>query len=341
MPYLTAHLLDRFNERLVRSLLDGHLPAGGGAPLAPYLEELGDAVHPDPTAMGPLQPTANGEAMWEAITPWPGARGRNRSWVARRVPARGRGSSAGRAARGVDEPDECPPALILLHGWLMDRVQALVYRRWARHVAKRGIEVWLPRLPYHLERAEPGEISGIRSLSPDLATSLDAVRQATAEARLLGRWLRLRGAPRVGIWGMSLGGWIAALAATLDRDWDAVALWAPVAAPAEVLWESGLLGLLRDEIVAGGLGESDFESPAFSELTPALRDSLVPRRRIQLTASTHDQVVSPRSIGRLARRWHIDVRWVPHGHISLMVSRIPVRDTVAFLSDALGERTDR
>jgi len=211
----------------------------------------------------------------------------------------------------------------------------MVYRSWARKVARHGIEVWLPRLPYHMERAEPDEISGQKSLSPDLGTSLDVVRQATAETRMLARWLRRVGAPRVGIWGMSLGGWVAALTATLDDDWDAVALWAPVAVPAEVLWESGIVELLREEIAAGGLTRADFEAPAVSAMTPALRDPLVPRHKVQLTAAAHDHVISPGSIARLARRWSVDVRWVPHGHISLMASRVPVRDTATFLAEAL------
>jgi len=347
MPYLTAHLLDRFNEWLVASILKGRIPPSDGSPVAVYLEELGDTVHPEPAVLGPLEPTVGDGGLWEAVTPWPDATGRNRRWVARRVSAKGRPTmtvGGGSVADGTSHigtasiastPTARPPALILLHGWLMDRTQSMVYRSWARKVARHGIEVWLPRLPYHMERAEPDEVSGQKSLSPDLGTSLDAVRQATAETRLLARWLRRVGAPRVGIWGMSLGGWVAALTATLDDDWDAVALWAPVALPAEVLWESGLVELLREAITDGGLAEADFEVPAAAAMTPARRDPLVPRHRVQLTAGAHDHVISPRSIARLARRWNIDVRWVPHGHISLMVSRAPVRDTVAFLADAL------
>jgi dienelactone hydrolase len=325
MPYVAAHLLDGFNEWLVASILRGRIPPSDGAPVATYLEALGDDVHPDPAALGSLEPASADGPMWEAVTPWPGVSGNNRRWVARRV------APAGRKA-----PPARHPALILLHGWLMDRAQSYFYRYWARSAAKRGIEVWLPRLPYHFERAEPDEISGQKCLSPDLGTSLDAVRQAVAEARLLAGWLRTNGAPRVGIWGMSLGGWVAALAATLDEDWDAVALWAPVAAPAEVLWESGLVELLREAIAAGGLSVEDFEAPAFSAMTPSRRVPLVPRDRIQVTAAAYDHVVSPRSVAAMARRWNADVRWVPHGHISLMASRLPVRDTVAFLDEALG-----
>ena len=70
-------------------------------------------------------------------------------------------------------------------------------------------------------------------------------------------------------------------------------------------------------------------------MTPARRPGLVPRSKVLLIAGVYDQVVSPSSIVRMARRWNVDVRWVPHGHISLMASRAPVRDTVDFFEKTL------
>jgi dienelactone hydrolase len=222
-----------------------------------------------------------------------------------------------------------------LPGWLVDRPQLVFYRSWARQAAARGIDVWMPSLPHHLQRAEAGEVPGQRALSPELSTSLDAVRQAVAETRLLAGWLRRNGASSVGVWGMSLGAWVAALAATLDADWDAVALWAPVASPAEVLFESGLVKLLRVAVVDGGLSKEDLLAPEMAPMTPARRAALVPRSQVLVIAGVYDQVVAAPSVVRMARRWNVDVRWVPHGHISLMASRAPIRDTVAFLEKTL------
>ncbi|MGD8329014.1 MAG: hypothetical protein PVJ49_06225 [Acidobacteriota bacterium] len=322
MPRLTALALDRANEWVVRWRLGGRLPTHPGDSVVDYLRELDHQVHPQPASLRPLAPREAGPFMFEADSPWPQAVGRNARWRAeRRVPEVSGGGQA--------------PALILLHGWLVERPQLVIYRHWARRAAARGLDVWMPRLPYHLERADPGEISGERCLSPDLRTSLDAVRQAVAETRLLARWLRASGAPAVGIWGMSLGGWVAALATSLDADWEGVAMWAPVAAPAEVLFESGLVELMRDAVVAGGGLAEDFDAPEMAAITPALRRGLVPRSRVLMVAGAYDQVVSPRSVARLARAWNVDVRWVPHGHISLMASRAPVELTAGFLASVL------
>jgi len=326
VPYLTAHTLDRLNEWLVRRRLAGRMSTATGPSVVEHLRPLGDGVHPQPDSLGDFEPTCRHGTAWECATPWPGAAENNAQWHAEMsAPAGGRVAAAGAGTA----------SLILLHGWLMDGPQLAVYRSWARHVAQRGIEVWMPRLPYHLERAEPGEVSGQRCLSPDLSTSLDAVRQAVAETRLLARWLRRRGATSVGLWGMSLGGWAAALAATLDADWDALALWAPVASPAEVLFESGLVELLRDAIVDGGLSQEDFAVAEMAAMTPALSDNRVPRPKVLIVAGAYDQVISPPSIARMARRWNTDVRWLPHGHISLMLSRAPIRSTAEFLQQTM------
>jgi len=322
MPRLTGLALDRLNEWVVAWRLRGRLPPHAGDSVVEYLRHLDREVHPQPSSLAPLAPHPAGPSAFEAASPWPDAAGRNARWHAEHWATEGSG-------------DGQAPALILLHGWLIDRPQLALYRHWARRAAARGIDVWMPRLPYHMERAEPGEVSGQRCLSPDLRTSLDAVRQAVAETRLLARWLRGSGAPAVGIWGMSLGGWVASLAATLDSDWDAVAMWAPVAAPAEVLFESRLVELLREAVVEGGAVAEDFDAPELALMTPALRRGLIPRPRVLVVAGAYDQVISPRSVARLARSWNVDVRWVPHGHISLMASRAPVEQTADFLAGAL------
>ncbi len=327
MPFLAAHVLDRANEWLVHRRLSGRLPPHSGKSIAEHLGALGDAVHPSPGSLPRLQPVCREDGEWKAASPWPGAEGRNADWYAERFVGYG-------SRPGIDSLP-AGPAVILLPGWLVDRPQLLIYRSWARRAAARGIDVWIPTLPHHLKRAEADEVSGQRALSPELSTSLDAVRQAVAVTRLLAAWLRRNGATSVGVWGMSLGAWVAALAATLDAGWDAVALWAPIASPAEVLFESGLAKLLRAAVVEGGLSPEDLTAPEVAPMTPARRTVMVPRSKVLVIAGVYDQVVSPSSIVRMARRWNVDVRWVPHGHISLIASRAPVRDTVDFFEKTL------
>lgn len=327
MPYLTAHLLDRFNERLVNWLLKNRQPTSERQAIADYLADLGADAHPSIDQLGPFDPMQGSRGLWEAASPWPEATAENGLWCAERLTPAG-------APEGL-------PAVILLHGWLADRLQLLVYRWWGRQVAKKGIDVWLPRLPFHLERAGPGEVSGQRCVSADIGASLDAVRQAVVETRVLAAWLRRQGAPKIGLWGMSFGGWVGALVATLDEDLDAVALWAPVASPREVLWESGLVRRLRHAVRDGGLSDGDFAGPAVDAMTPEMREPRLAREKILLLGAIHDQVVFPGSLVRMSRRWNVPVHWVPHGHISLMASLRPVQATATFLHTALNGASGR
>ncbi len=327
MPYATALALDRVNEWLVRRRLSGRLAMFRGFPTPAELADAEGRVHPPIASLAELEPKANGTRLWRAGSSWPAASGENRVWYAERHVSPGDDPAA--------KPTPGRPAVILLHGWLMDGPQLMIYRSWAHAVAARGVDVWMPRLPHHMERTEVGEISGQRSLSPDIATSFDAVRQAVAETRLLAAWLRRNGASSVGLWGMSLGGWVASLAASLDEDWEAVALWAPVASPVEVLFESNLVELLRNAVVAGGLSAPELSGPEIDAMTPEACRLRIPRQRVRIVAAMYDQVIAPAAVVRMARRWGVDVCWVPHGHISLMVSRAPVHRTVGFLERSL------
>lgn len=216
----------------------------------------------------------------------------------------------------------------------MERWQLALYRRWARALARRGIEVWMPRLPFHMERTPDGTWSGERFLSSDLVASIEALRQAVAETRALIAWLREQGAPAVGIWGMSLGGWVAGLVATLEPDLGGVALWAPLASPSDVLWESRVARDLREGVLAGGL-EPDDEVLRVERLAPGRSPLAVPRERLLLVGGIHDRIIHADSMARLARAWNADVHWTPHGHISLMAAPRPARITVDFLGRGL------
>jgi len=161
------------------------------------------------------------------------------------------------------------------------------------------------------------------------------MRQAVAETRALVSWLRSRGVPAMALWGMSLGGWVSGLVATLEAGLAGVALWAPVASPSDVLWKSRVARDLRRGVLAGGLEPADENLP-LERLAPGREPLAVPRERLLLFGAIHDRLVHADSVARLGRAWGVDVRWAPHGHISLMAAPGPARTTVDFLASRLG-----
>ena len=220
--------------------------------------------------------------------------------------------------------------MILLHGWLAVRLHMGHFLRQAWWLAQHGVDVWLPRLPFHLERTPAGTFSGNFCLSADMVRNSEALRQAVSETRALEVWLRSQGTPAVGLWGMSLGGWVASLAATLDPGWEAVALWAPVAAPRQTLWEAKLVREIRDAIGRAGIAPS-VQRQWTVNLSPSEHRLLVERQRVLMVGGIYDSVVFPQSLAALSRAWGVDVYWLPHGHISLMGSFASTRATIDFL----------
>ncbi|MFQ5744489.1 MAG: alpha/beta hydrolase [Acidobacteriota bacterium] len=350
MPYLTALLLDRGNDWLVHWRLRGRHPRVDPAKLSAYLANPPEPLFPAPQQLPPFNPVpalsprrrvcrkwgfqgdgSRGEpgGRWEAASPWPDARGANARWLATRVPP----------LAGVSGP-AAVPAVLLLHGWLVSGAHLAIYRSMGRRLARSGIEVWIPRLPHHVERASLGAVSGESCLSADLVDTAESLRQGVAETRALAAWLYRRGAPAVGLWGTSLGGWIAALSATLDADWAAVALWAPVASPAQVLWETRLARDLRGRVTEAGMRPGD-EETAFSGLVPGRRRLRTSRERLLLVGAFYDQVVSATTIADLARHWGVDVRWFPHGHISLIASPANLHLTSDFFRQHLARTSQR
>ena len=353
MPYAIANLLDWGNDLIVDWCLRGTQAPPDADEIARYLTVPPDPLFPAPDQLPSFSPfpaarrgASRGtrpaetgvsveaigrragwllrEEIWEADCPWHGAEGRNATWVASRVPAR----LPGRAGCA---PVGSVPAVILLHGWLAVRMHMGHYLRLAWWLAQHGVDVWLPRLPFHLERTPTGTFSGNFCLSADMVRNSEALRQAVAETRVLDAWLRMQGTPAVGLWGTSLGGWVAGLAATLEGDWEAVALWAPVASPQQILRESKLVSEIRKAISRAGI--SSVEQRRWTvNLSPIEHRLQVERRRVLMVGGIYDSVVFPQSIVALAKAWGVDVSWLPHGHISLMASFANTRDTTEFLT---------
>ena len=157
--------------------------------------------------------------------------------------------------------------------------------------------------------------AGERCLSADLVATGEAMRQAVMETNALANWLRRR-VGVVGLWGVSLGGWIAALSLTTATTIDAAVLWTPVADPHDAMWESPLTAPIRAALVDAGV-DRDLTGEAFRRYSPGHRRLRLPSEDVVLIGAQFDNVANPESLFELERRWDVPVQWFPHGHISL------------------------
>jgi len=118
----------------------------------------------------------------------------------------------------LEHRGEPRPWLVCLHGFGMGQpgVDLRAFRALQLH--RLGLNLLLPVLPLHGPRAV-SDIRGDGFMSVDLVDSVHGLAQAAWDARRAMGWLRgVHGAQEIGVYGLSLGGYVAALVAALEPD---------------------------------------------------------------------------------------------------------------------------
>jgi len=168
-------------------------------------------------------------------------------------------------------------------------------------------------LPYHAQRkpTEPGAIRNF--ISEDLARMVEATRQAVADTRALVHWLKGQGCPAVGVWGFSLGAWVAGLTACYEKKIDAAVLATPVVRLERVIEELPFCAPVRRSLISGSVDISKLSLLSH-------RPQLAPPDLLVLE-SIYDLFVPVDTIEELWRAWGQPEIWrVRHGHISIWLS---------------------
>lgn len=157
-------------------------------------------------------------------------------------------------------------------------------------VLQQGLNVVLIDLPFHRNRRRAGYGSGEGFLTPDLAETMGAFRQGTADVIALVRWLQNRYDRPVGLWGTSLGGNVAGLAATRLPDLGAVVLMEPLDNPGDAMAVLPGSQEIRDALAAAGLPPTILPE-ALRPVAPSTYVPAVPLERILFVSPLWDRVV--------------------------------------------------
>ncbi|MGZ4529204.1 MAG: alpha/beta hydrolase family protein [Mycobacterium sp.] len=211
------------------------------------------------------------------------------------------------------------PWLVCVHGTEMGRaaLDLALFRAWRLH-EDLGLNVVMPVLPMHGPRAR-GLPKGAVFPGEDVLDDVHATAQAVWDIRRLLSWIR-RQEPesQIGLNGLSLGGYITALVASLETGLTCAILGVPVA---------DLVGLLSRH---SGLGPDDprrqtieLAEPIGRMTSPLSLAPLVPMRGRFIYAGLADQVVHPREqVVRLWEHWgKPEIVWYRGGHTGFFRAR--------------------
>jgi hypothetical protein len=201
----------------------------------------------------------------------------------------------------LGHPDGPRPWLVCIPGYRMGSpiVDLTSFNaRWLHEAL--GLNIAIPVLPFHGPR-RVGRRSGDGFLTGDFVDTLHAEAQAVWDVRRLIDWLRARKAPALGIHGISLGGYTAALVAALDADLDCVIAGIPATDFVRLL-RSHVAPLLLNALQKSGFNLERIEQ-LLHVISPLKLPPRVPHESRFLYAGLADSVASAGHARDLWSHW--------------------------------------
>lgn len=221
------------------------------------------------------------------------------------------GEAHARIWRHADGPR---PTVVCVHGYMASNPhvnQELFNLRW---LYERGMDVVLYELPFHGARAEvmPGYVFP----NFDLPRLAEGFAHAVHDFRLLLDWLLAEGAREVGVMGVSLGGYTAALLAGLEERLAFSVPIIPATSVVDAAADWGAAGtVLRMFMRHVGASMNDMRAVAAVH-TPLQHEPRIDRDRMLVIGADADRVTPPYQTQLLATHWNDpETIWFAGSHV--------------------------
>ena len=209
-----------------------------------------------------------------------------------------------------------PATVLALHGFTMGDpardAAMLMAPEWFAH----GLDVVLMTLPFHGARTPAtARYSGELFASWHVGRLNEAVRQSICDVQRVQAWLRARTDAPVGIIGLSLGGYLASLAAELISSWAFVI---PIAAPVRLGSFPSTLFARSPYARRGAAPLSPVElDEAYHPHSPLTHALAIPTERALIVAGRGDAIVAPEQPLALWRHWgRPSLHWYDGSHVT-------------------------
>jgi dienelactone hydrolase len=228
------------------------------------------------------------------------------------------------------------PAVIVLH--ILGADFALS-RYLAARLADRGVAALFVKLPYYGERRPAGGQK--RFLSTDMERSLLSMRQGVCDVRRATAWLATQpnvDPQKLGVTGISLGGIVSAVAASVDPTLNRAVFMLAGGGLADILWDMPEAARYRKLWIEAGRTRADLEAIT-KPLDPLTYAERLRGKQVLMIAGNVDEIIPPSAARAL---WNAagrpPIRWYDCGHYSAAGFLLPAfRETVEFFAGELPE----
>lgn len=232
---------------------------------------------------------------------------------------------------------ESKPNVIFVHGWRMkgfDRVKKIFHNSITNNL---GWNMYYYTLPYHLERQPEASLySGEFMVSANINRTVESTRQAIVDLRALIQWIKNNKQGPVIIIGVSLGGFISNLVATLESEIDALVSIFYSNRLSYSIWNTIPGKYIRQDLESHGVDYNDlvkcWELTEPNQAIPKMN-----KDNILLISAKHDQYVHIQDADLLWESWGKPTRYVYNcGHAGIVLKRKKIaKDTISFLQNKL------
>ncbi|MEE2672556.1 MAG: alpha/beta hydrolase [Myxococcota bacterium] len=212
-------------------------------------------------------------------------------------------------------PGPARPWLVCIHGYRMGSPQMDIAAFDPRlYHQKLGLNLLLPVLPLHGERRY-GRRSGDGFMGTHPLDTVHAEAQAMWDTRRLLSWVRAQGAPVVGVFGLSLGGYNAALLACLEQDLACAIVGIPPTGFERLLFRHSHDALVR-EFLQTGITEQ-LLNQMFRPISPLVLEPKVAPEGRAIFGGVVDRLVSADQVRDLHEHWgEPPIEWYQGSHLS-------------------------
>ena len=228
------------------------------------------------------------------------------------------------------------PTLIAVHGFGADTYRLNEWFFELPTLFELGYDVMLFVLPFHGARqARTSPFSGHGFFSGGIAAINEAFAQAVCDLRVLIDHLQdERGVERVGITGISLGGYTTALMAAVEPRLHCAIPNVPVVSIADLVLEWQPIGAMVRALLTGLRRDLSEARQLMACACPLTYPPRIPRERLMVIGGVGDRMVPPKHARLLWDHWgRCRLHWFPGSHLIHLDKGDYVREMASFFKD--------